>query len=96
MKRTIKYILAACLAVSSLNVFAQGLRSAYFLDGFVYRHEMNPAFMGERNYVAIPIFGQINIGAQSNVGLLILFLNIIILRIVQQHLCIQVLILSSF
>ena len=33
MKRTIKYILAACLAVSSLNVFAQGLRSAYFLDG---------------------------------------------------------------
>lgn len=69
MKRTIKYILAACLAVSSLNVFAQGLRSAYFLDGFVYRHEMNPAFMGERNYVAIPILGQINIGAQSNVGL---------------------------
>ena len=69
MKRTIKYILASCMMVLAMGVSAQGFRSAYFLDGYVYRHEMNPAFMGERNYVAIPILGNMNIGAQSNVGL---------------------------
>lgn len=69
MKRTIKYMLAGAVMIFATSITAQSLRSAYFLDGFVYRHEMNPAFMGERNYVAIPILGQLNIGAQSNVGL---------------------------
>lgn len=30
---------------------------------------MNPAFSPERNYIAVPGIGNINVGAQSNVGL---------------------------
>ena len=48
---------------------AQSLHSGYFLEGYTYRHLMNPAFAPERNYVAIPVIGNINVGAQSNVGL---------------------------
>lgn len=31
---------------------AQSLHSGYFLEGYTYRHLMNPAFAPERNYVA--------------------------------------------
>lgn len=68
MKRTMKYIAAACLSLATMSVAAQGFRSTYFLEGSTYRHEMNPSFMGERNYVAIPILGQFGVGVQSNVG----------------------------
>lgn len=55
-----------CLGTSAS---AQSLHSGYFLEGYTYRHLMNPAFAPERNYVAIPVIGNINVGAQSNVGL---------------------------
>lgn len=32
----------------------QNNRSAYFLGGATFRHELNPAFMGERGYVTMP------------------------------------------
>lgn len=68
-QNSIKYILATIVVALAFNVSAQGLRSAYFLDGYVYRHQMNPAFMGERNYVSIPALGNINVAAQGNVGM---------------------------
>lgn len=43
-------------------------RTAYFLDGYTYRHELNPAFAGERNYIAIPALGNYNISLFSSVG----------------------------
>lgn len=70
MKRYIvKLMMAAFVAVLTMGVSAQGLHSAYFLEGSVYRHQMNPAFMGERNYVSIPVLGNMNIGVQGNVGM---------------------------
>ena len=32
----------------------QNSRSTYFLEGSTYRHELNPAFMGERGFVSFP------------------------------------------
>lgn len=49
-------------------VAQQPLRSGYFLDGFYYRHQLNPAFAAERNYISIPVLGNINIEAQGNIG----------------------------
>ncbi len=46
----------------------QALRSAYFLDGYTFRHRMNPAIAGESNYVSMPVLGNLNVGAQSTVG----------------------------
>ena len=36
------------LAVSDAMAQTQNSRSTYFLEGSTYRHELNPAFMGER------------------------------------------------
>ena len=43
-------------------------RSAYFLGGATYRHELNPAFMGERGYVSMPGLGNLSVGAQLTAG----------------------------
>ncbi|MDE6134657.1 MAG: hypothetical protein K2F79_03685 [Muribaculaceae bacterium] len=43
-------------------------RTAYFLDGYTYRHELNAAFSGEHNYFAIPFLGNYDIALFSNVG----------------------------
>ncbi len=70
MKSLVLIIILAFLAVGAvINVSAQTLGSSYFLEGSTYRHQLNPAFMGERNYISIPMLGNINIGANSNVGL---------------------------
>lgn len=52
----------------TMGVGAQTLNSAYFMDGFTYRHELNPAFAGD-SYVSLPIFGQFHVGVRGNVGL---------------------------
>ncbi len=51
------------------NISAQTLNSSYFLEGATFRHQLNPAFIGERNYISIPMLGNINVGTSSNVGL---------------------------
>ena len=70
MKSIIKIAIFNLVAASSaLTANAQQtLNSAYFLDNFTYRHEMNPAFMGD-TYVSIPIVGQLNISTRGNIGL---------------------------
>lgn len=67
--KALKKTILALAAVSAASAFAQEApRSAYFLDGYSFRHELNPAFSGERNYVSIPALGNMNIGLFSNVG----------------------------
>lgn len=71
MKRNNIYHILVTIAFVCLCTVssAQSLRSGYFLEGYTYRHLMNPAFSPERNYIAVPGIGNINVGAQSNVGL---------------------------
>lgn len=65
-----KRILTALLLVlSCLSVNGQNLRSGYFLDGYTYRHKMNPAFGGERGYIAIPIAGYTSLGVETSLSL---------------------------
>lgn len=59
--------IATC-CVSDAMAQAQNNRSAYFLEGSTYRHELNPAFMGERGYVGFPGLGNLTFGAQSTAG----------------------------
>lgn len=63
------YISASLLAAAvSLSVAQEASRSAYFLDGYTFRHELNPAFGGEYNYVSMPALGNFGLAMQSNVG----------------------------
>ena len=65
----IKSLVAAILVGCTLGASAQALHSGYFLEGMVQRHELNPAFGGEANFVAIPGLSGFNLGVSTNFGL---------------------------
>lgn len=71
MKHTIYKVMAAvAVAMAAFTATAQeALRSAYFLPGYNFRHELNPALAPERGYLALPALGGINVGLNSNIGL---------------------------
>lgn len=46
----------------------EATRSGYFLDGYSYRHELNPAFGNDHNYISIPALGNLDAGTSANVG----------------------------
>lgn len=59
----------AMLACSGMTASAQALQSGYFMEGYTFRHLMNPAYAAEHNYVSIPVLGNVNVGTSGNVGL---------------------------
>lgn len=67
MKKIIILLTAAVFATG--NAFAQqSFRSAYFLDGYNYRHEFNPAFASRTSYFSVPVLSSFNLETQSNLG----------------------------
>ncbi len=69
MKTTLKSIITVCALVVSGSTLAQNLNSAYFLDGYAYGHEMNPAKEYDRKgYISFPVLGNINMAFRGNVG----------------------------
>lgn len=70
--RTLHTILTAAFALAvtgSALAQTQSSRSAYFLEGSTYRHELNPAFIGERGYFSFPALGNLDFGVQSTAGI---------------------------
>ena len=66
--KNIKSIMSVMLLGITATATAQNLNSGYFNDGYQYRHDLNPAFANEKNYVAIPGLGNINVGMNSNIA----------------------------
>ena len=62
------YILIV-FALAGLTASAQNLRTGYFLDGYSYQYQFNPAFQGERGFIALPIFSRVGIGAETSIAL---------------------------
>lgn len=48
---------------------AQDLKTGYFSDNFLYRHDINPALDNEENYFSIPFVGNFNVNMSGNFGL---------------------------
>lgn len=69
MKTNIRQFLAAALLGVAAAASAQGLNSAYFTEGYAFRHQLNPAFVGDSFYVALPAMGNVNVGLRGNFGL---------------------------
>lgn len=70
MKRNIiKYIAAIVFVATSFASLAQNTNSAYFTDGYLYRHQMNPAFGNEQNFVGFPALGNIDLSLGGNLHL---------------------------
>lgn len=51
----------AVIAMSALTSSAQNTESAYFNDEYLYRFQMNPAIGNNRNFVAFPALGNLNV-----------------------------------
>ena len=69
MKKIYSRIAALALMLASVNAIAQDLESAFFTDGYLYRHEMNPAIENSRNYVSMLALGNMNFGMSGNLGI---------------------------
>ena len=68
MKSYAKYVALAILAVCSAIANGQDLRTGYFSDNFLYRHDLNPAMANDSNYFSIPIVGNMNMAMTGNFG----------------------------
>lgn len=74
--KTTKTILASVLLLTTAAASAQSTYSGYFIDNYLYRSEMNPAFGNESNYVGFPGLSNLNIGMQGNLHLTNIFYNV--------------------
>lgn len=70
MKRSkiYSFLTVLLMGTATTAVAQQALRSAYFMEGYNYRHQLNPAFASERNYFSFPMLGNMNVSLQSNLG----------------------------
>ena len=68
--KTIKYSLITLVAfiLCATNSNAQMAKSAYFLDGSFYNHQLNPAMKPERAYFSL-LTGTWSVAANSNFGI---------------------------
>lgn len=57
--------LMACLA---LPATAQGVRTGYFSDSYLYRHRLNPALANESAYFGFPMLPNMTLNVNSNFG----------------------------
>ncbi len=68
MKSLYKISLAALVSAAFLPAAAQNVNSGYFLENYLYRHQMNPAFGNYgKGYVGIPGLGNLNVGMHGNI-----------------------------
>ncbi len=68
MKKIKRIIISAVIAAVAAVSNAQTLHSLYFLEGNNQRNLLNPAFTSESGYVTFPLLGNLNVMANSNVG----------------------------
>ena len=68
-KIALRHILAGvCLALAG-PAMAQALSSAFYTDGFVMRHSLNPALGNDSiTYISIPVVGGLNVRTQGSLA----------------------------
>ena len=68
--KNIKYILPlVAVVLFAAPASAQHTISGYFMDGYMYRHEINPAIGNNQNYISFPAIGNLNIGLRGSLNL---------------------------
>lgn len=76
MKKNNRILAVAAIVLASTSIQAQHTESGYFTDGYLYRHEMNPAFDADQNYVSMPVLGNMDFTVHGNVGLTTFLYNV--------------------
>lgn len=67
--RRVLYTLFFILGCQASVLLAQTPRTAYHQEGYVFGHELNPAFQPEESYYSLPLLGNSSISMQSTMGL---------------------------
>lgn len=62
-------VCVALLGAGTLASSAQNTQTGYFLDGYTYRFQMNPAMGNDQNFVTMPALANVNLGMQGNLHL---------------------------
>ena len=68
MKRLATYMMTAAMTLCGTAVTAQTMNSAYFTCDYKYRHDLNPAYGNEQNYISWPSLGNLNVSTHGNFG----------------------------
>ena len=68
MKTNIRLLVAAIAISFSGAALAQQFSSSYFMEGSLYRHELNPGFVGTQGYVSLFALGNLHVGVNGNLG----------------------------
>ena len=76
MNKYIKTTIFAAAAVLSFGAVAQNTNSAYFTEGYTYRHQLNPAFGNDKNFISIPAIGNMNVAMHGTIGVEDIFYNV--------------------
>ena len=53
MKNIAKYMMGAAMMCAATGASAQALNSGYFLDGYLFKHQLNPALESDKSYFSI-------------------------------------------
>ena len=70
MKTSIRLAFTAItFSIATAATAQQQLGSSYFMEGSIFRHELNPAFEGQQSYFSFLPLGQLSVGAKSNFGI---------------------------
>ncbi len=61
-------MVALAMTAAAPSAQAQGVRTGYFSDSYLYRHRMNPAMANESAYFSLPVLPNMNVNLASNFG----------------------------
>ena len=76
MKTIIKSTIVAAALFVSFAASAQTTRSGYFVDDYTYRFQLNPALGNSKNFVSMPVLGNLNVGMNGNLHVTDILYNI--------------------
>ena len=76
MNRYIKTALLFTAAIASFSAVAQNTNTAYFTEGYMHRYQLNPAYGNDKNFISIPVVGNINGAMRGTIGVENLFYNV--------------------
>lgn len=64
-----KFAALALASITALGASAQSTASGFFNDGYMFRHDMNPAIGNRQSYIALPAISNMNVSLHGNIGL---------------------------
>lgn len=76
MKRIIRNLTLCGFLAAAAGMSAQNTNSGYFLEGYTYRYQMNPAFANDRNFVSMPALGNLNVSMDGTLHLSSVLYNV--------------------